>query len=623
MQGMELNCTCSQKDGAFWMRCFWVGIAAFYAALFLFFFNRVGLNDNDQFLMFHELQFWNSRLFGFSKQWSPMLVGGISLAGDPQVPFLSLSMMLSYVLGPFYGLRVATILYFVLGWAGAWLYSGLVFKKSEFRALAASLFIGNGFFVCRMAHGHIDHIPFLTLPLALWALHRLTDAFRRMTAGRRLVVGLAASLAFGAGISVVVDGSPVAILHYLFWVAVYAVALAVIKRSWAPIVVPVLGGAVAALLDAGFLWPMLMEQQYFPRLSKNSFTNPLCLLWFMLLPVGGRVIPAPENGHEYSVFIGPILAWLIWRYRKEIAAQIPAEARWPLLLTAVTAIVLGMGSLHAVGVPQWLSPLDLLRHLPGFRSMNATGRFWGFLSLPLSLMAAVGIQYFLQETAKPHRVGVWLRWAIVLQFGFMSAFLIRSIPFSAPYEPVPYQGLFPEGGADISYSKGGARIYQYDLVSPVRGLLDAYNMGDFIHPDMDPGVHLFRGAFLDEKGLRTSQWVKGRFMSWNCIRVDFLKTAPSAIRNAEHTLTLTFNQAWHRYWSCSKGRVYSINGRNLALDIPVRALDGAPVDLIFHDPVSELGAKVSKAAWLAWMPLMLLLGVLSFRAFSGAIERVD
>ncbi len=590
--------------GRLWIRLFWMGIAGFYFALFALFFNRVGLNDNDQFLMFHELQFWNARLFGFSKQWTPVLIGGISLAGDPQVPLLSLSMMLSYVLGPFYGLRVATALYFVAGWWGAWLYAGLALKRWEERALAASLFIGNGFFVCRLAHGHIDHIPFLTLPLVLWGLHWLVEVLRGLSGWRRVACGLFAALAMGAVLSVVVDGSPVAVIHYLFWVALYGVVLAVVRRSWIPLGVLALAGVFAALLAAGYLWSMLMEQGHFPRLSRDAFTSPLSLLWFMILPAAGRVLPAPANGHEYSVYLGPVLLWLIWRYRRELAAQIPAEMRRPLLVVTVVSVVMGMGSLAALGVPRWLSLFDLLRPLPGFRSMNVTGRYWGFLALPLSFLAAVAIPLFLRDR-RVRRAGVWLGVAFVLQMGFMAAFPGRGMATSVRYEPVAYENLFPPEGADIVYAHGGERIYQYDLISPVKGLLDAYNMGEFIHPDMDPGVRLIRASFVDNDGLRTSQWMAARFLGWNRIRVFFHKEiAPEAVAGKQ-VLTLYFNQAWHRYWSCEVGRVYAFNGRNMAVDVPLGELGARPIELVFHDPVSELGAKVSRWAWPVWLALML------------------
>ena len=101
------------------------GIVVAYVALFLSLLWKVGPVDQDQFLVFHELQSWNSSFFGIAKQWTPLMCGGLSLAGEPQVPFMSLSMMLAYLCGPFWALKVATALYFVAGWVGAYLYAGL------------------------------------------------------------------------------------------------------------------------------------------------------------------------------------------------------------------------------------------------------------------------------------------------------------------------------------------------------------------------------------------------------------------------------------------------------------------------------------------------------------------
>jgi len=96
------------------------GIVVAYLALFLSLLWKVGPVDQDQFLVFHELQSWNSSFFGIAKQWTPLMCGGLSLAGEPQVPFMSLSMMLAYLCGPFWALKVATALYFVVGWVGAY-----------------------------------------------------------------------------------------------------------------------------------------------------------------------------------------------------------------------------------------------------------------------------------------------------------------------------------------------------------------------------------------------------------------------------------------------------------------------------------------------------------------------
>src|ERR1700747_2718616 len=144
-----------------WSRAFIIGIPAVYGLALTIFAHRVsGTADYDQFLVFQELQYWNATLFGLAKQWSPVMCSGLSLAGEPQVPFMSLTMLLAYAFGPLVGLQLGCALYFVAGWSGAYRYSGLWVSSRRTRALAASLFIGNGFFAYRMSVGHVDFMPF-------------------------------------------------------------------------------------------------------------------------------------------------------------------------------------------------------------------------------------------------------------------------------------------------------------------------------------------------------------------------------------------------------------------------------------------------------------------------------
>src|SRR5882757_10698604 len=67
-----------------WLLTFTLAIPAAYALFFLLTWTRVGPKDFDQFLVFHQLQYWNYALFGFAKQWTPLLCAGLSLAGEPQ-----------------------------------------------------------------------------------------------------------------------------------------------------------------------------------------------------------------------------------------------------------------------------------------------------------------------------------------------------------------------------------------------------------------------------------------------------------------------------------------------------------------------------------------------------------
>src|ERR1700733_12027123 len=108
-----------------WLSALSLGIVAVYGLFYVVFLSQSGPKDGDQYLVFHSLQYWNASMFGMAKQWTPLMCSGLSMAGEPQVPFMSLSMALSYLLGPLWGVKLASIVYLALGWAGARLYAGL------------------------------------------------------------------------------------------------------------------------------------------------------------------------------------------------------------------------------------------------------------------------------------------------------------------------------------------------------------------------------------------------------------------------------------------------------------------------------------------------------------------
>ena len=157
-------------------------------------------------------------------------------------------------------------------------------------------------------------MPFLDLPLILWLLHQTVEWRAKIADARGFFRLLAAVLGLAALLSLGVDGSPVAIIHLVFWVAVYALVLAFSTRALTPLLVLGTALATTSVLDAGYLWPMLDAQSDFPRLTSDRFTSALTLLWFAVIPMRGKFLPANGLGYELSVYIGPLLAWAIWRH---------------------------------------------------------------------------------------------------------------------------------------------------------------------------------------------------------------------------------------------------------------------------------------------------------------------
>jgi hypothetical protein len=585
-----------------WLYVLSRGIVFVYIGLFLLLLDKVGPEDQDQFLVFHELQFWNNAFFGMAKQWTPLMCGGLSLAGEPQVPFMSLSMALAYVVGPFWALKLATVLYFLEGWLGAYLYAGMWLRQREPRLLAAALFIGNGFFVCRYGYGHIDFIPFLILPLLLWILHQAGDAPVHNRSGRWRGPRVALLLLMGGLVALAIDGSPVAIIHLMLWVGLYAAALGWVRRSvWPPLYC---AGAfvLAAILDAGYLWPMLQAQSLFPRLTPDQFTSFLSLLWFAIIPMRGKVLPANGLGHELSVYIGPVLAWLLWRERGWLRQNVPRKLLVPLLFVSCVSIVLGMGSLRSLHVPALLSPFDLLRPLPGFRSLGVTGRFWGFLPLPLSLWGAA----VLWKWAAAHSALTW-RWRIAcsvlitLQLGFqLETVLAHWLP-SRDYRATPLDRPYVRGPQTISYVLRGKHP-QGEVITPTQAALDCYDMDDFQHADIRPGRQLIQQARTDRSGVIPASSFSGQFAGWNHLAIRL--SAPDAIAEIPASvgrIRLQLNQAYHPYWHAPQCTTEATPSGNLLLSCPPQSFEEPVVRLTFDDTLSDEAAAVSRFSWQTWL----------------------
>jgi len=593
-----------------------LAIIGIYCAFFIAFLGRTGPRDADQFLVFHSLQYWNATMFGLDKQWTPLMCAGLSMAGEPQIPFMSLSMCLSYLLGPYWGLKIAIPIYFSLGWVGAFLYAGLWLRSREQRVLAASLFIGNGFFVCRVAYGHFDLVPFLVLPLILWILHNSTRG-ASFTVKASPLIGATwgmVTLLTGALIAMVIDGSPVAIIHLLLWVGVYALALSIWARSWRPTALIACAVLVAGVLDAGYLWPMVQAQAEFPRLTVDTFTSIFSFLWFALLPMRGKVLPANGNGHELSVFIGPVIAYFIWKHRSWITSSMPREMKGPLFVVTAVSLVLGMGSLRLIHIPAWLSPFDLLRSLPGFRSIGVTGRYWGFAVLPLSLCAAGALSRYAGECREGWRTTLCLIAILALPLGFQLDTLWALWSNSPRYEAVPLQGFFARGPEHIEYVTVGEEHHQGEFISPVRAVSDCYDMDDFQRADIEAGASLVTTAEASAPGAVAAVW-RARFSSWSSIQLQL--DCPLADRGADceeadlPTTRFTFQQAYHSLWHAPGCTTAPDLQGHLTLECPRSELRRGLIELRFFNALSKSAAEVSTRAWTGWLVLAFTFSVLA------------
>ncbi len=609
--------------GRWWLTALGVGIIAEYATFIGAFFRQSGPQDADQYLVFHALQYWNASLFGIAKQWTPLMCSGMSMAGEPQIPFMSLTMGLTYMLGPLWGVKLGLVLYLAIGAVGAYLYAGLWLKGSGQRALAAVLFIGNGFFFCRLGMGHFDFAPFLILPFVLWVLHRSSEWRQQAQKLSKLGRMTMASWGMGAILALAIDGSPVAIIHLVFWIGLYALSLSWTTRTMAPAIV--FGGAVAltAVLDAGYLWPMLQAQTAFPRITPDQFTNPFSAAWFALLPIRGKILQANGNGHELSVFIGPLLALCIWRYRALITATLPIAMKRPLVVVSIVSLVLGMGSLRGLHIPIYLSPFDLLRPLPGFRSIGVTGRYWGFLALPLSLLSAAALWKYCVESAGRWHMHLFLGCALILQLGFQAETLTRHWLHSPVYR-LPAGGVyFRNGPESVDYVAADDNHEQGEYLTPTRGVANCYDMDDFNRAPRSPGNTLIERVLQDGKAGAVFP-VTGKFASWNRIHLEgpcaLSGEGRACLAAGPNRVSWVLGQAYHPLWRASSCELSSSMGGLLTVDCPGSTVSEGPIDLVFNDAISDYAAHISLVSWELWAGVTLSLLFL-FMVFQRRVRR--
>jgi hypothetical protein len=555
-----------------------VAVPCVYILVFSFFLFVKGDSDWDQALTFHRISLWSFRTFGLAKGWNPLMAGGMSLAGDPQVGVLSISMLFSHLMAPVAAIKIACLFYLLIGFLGTFILARRLRLDRDTACLAGSLFMGNGYILSRFSHGHVDFLGSLCLPLWICGAHSaLVVPGQAYSQSLRRLIRL--TIAFAVLFALACDGAPISFLLTVLWVGLYAAILAWQKWSLRPI--GFLCGAVSigTLIDGVYFFPMIANQVTFPRVRSAAFFDPLIFPYFLILPVGGQIIPAPANGHELSVYIGPVVAYLIIRYRHFIVDALPTDEVQRMAFVSLIVLVIGLGSWQVFWSELPPSPFDVLHYLPGFQAVRIAPRFWGFLALPLALAGAIAISSFERGVRpEPYRKLIWVGlfvFTIGFQVGTLAQpFLSKRGRIPVPTDRVPTHIDTITNTPDIVGSQAAT-------ILPARGVIAAYNDHDYLRGDIDPGSNLIRWArTADEQTVS----VIAKWEGWNTIILD-LPPSATAVR-------ILFNQNFHPYWRTSVGALSQFGRGNLMLWVPALVVQTRVV-MEFRDPSSSLGLHVT------------------------------
>jgi hypothetical protein len=265
----------------------------------------------------------------FAAPWfSPAQCAGTPYLGDLNVMFHSAPQVFAVFGGPAFAVQATVVLFAALGLAGTVALARDTLQTSLPAALlAAALVLFNGFFVYRMAIGHLTFHPIMLIPAAAWltvggpALGRYAGPVLRA-----LMVGAAFALMVEAGMVHGVLPAVLVIAGVWAWTALRSGRI-----DPAPVLILGAAAVVAGLLSAARLQAALAFLSHFPRADYP-------------LPGFASVWDALRAPFE-AVFLTPPDAWAE-------AATVNrkwslARHEWEYGLSAFALIVLAVGVLRA------------------------------------------------------------------------------------------------------------------------------------------------------------------------------------------------------------------------------------------------------------------------------------
>jgi hypothetical protein len=317
---------------------------------------------------FHELPWWNPYACGGFPSW------GYS-EGSPNLvsPFLPIFLALPIERA----LQVEVAISTLITLLGCWFFAGRFTRNAGLRVLCAVTYALNGRFALQIASGHAWHELYAWTPWVLYALDRASiERSMKPAAWGGAALAL---VAYGGGIY--------PLPHTALACGLYAVFLAIGRRSLRPLVAVSVIGAVAGGLAAPKLLPIMELMKRFPRKIESTEAIGLGQLMEMLgndkqsFTRAGAAVPQ-YGWHEWGIYVGvAVIACMV------LVFFVSGDYRFNALrAVGVVYFVLGLGAFHE------LAPWTLLHKAPIFSSQHVPSRFQyiGVLFLVTAFAAWLG-----------------------------------------------------------------------------------------------------------------------------------------------------------------------------------------------------------------------------------------
>jgi hypothetical protein len=205
--------------------------------------------------------------------------------------------------------------------------------------------------------------------------------------------------------------------------------------------------------------------------------------------------------------------------------------------------------------------------------------------------------------------------AVTFQLGFQAETLSTLWLHSPIVASASVATSFRRGPEAIDFVRIDDEHMQGEVLTPTRGVCNCYDMDDFTRAEAHEGRTLLIRALANGNLLAPQPSVHTEFITWSHIRLmsDCTSERSSACTQLPAgRIQWVLNQAYHRYWTAGGCATYASERENLIVDCPASRLRSAPIEIEFHDSLSELGAGVTLIAWKVWLCSLVVLFAAQF-----------
>lgn len=336
-------------------------------------------------LKFHQLPLWN-----------PWLSGGMPLLANPQFGPVSIQSILVLIFGTVFGLKLAYILYAIVGFFGMYFFAKRDLGAEKLRAvLVAYIWVFCGFF----AEHSIAHFTFTLFYLLPWLFLLINRWHKKYT-----------WLYLGGLISLIILSS----IHYAFLMmslvlALYVGFLCIGDKFWKSLntrkmkEAAIFGvktiGVVFVLAGYRFLLTYIFvhDNQRPSAILNEAAPNFFVLFQALFLPIPTIINPPKTQWAwgEYSMYLGigtglALVIILGYIFKKIIQKKKIRELTGSTGRIVIAIVAIGLVAfLFAMGDFGTFSPYNLLHKLPGFTETRVSSRWLVFTGFSILVLVAI------------------------------------------------------------------------------------------------------------------------------------------------------------------------------------------------------------------------------------------